>query len=92
MDLILLQETQSKDALPQSKYTIAGFTLISKIHHKKYGLMTYAKDPTTTLVTDATLTENNIHRFTIKIGTINVVNIYKPPTASWPTPPLPQYS
>ena len=82
VDLILLQETHNNDASPPSKYTIAGFILISKVRHKKFILMTYAKNPTTPMETDATLTEENIYRSSIKIETINVVYIYKPPTAS----------
>ena len=83
---MLLQETHSNDASPPLKYRIAGFTRISKVHRKKYGLMTYAKDPITTMESDATLSKNNIHRSTKTIGTLNFGNIYKPSTS-----PLPQY-
>ena len=42
VELLLLQETHSKDASSPSKYIIARFTLISKVQHKKYGWMTYS--------------------------------------------------
>ena len=48
--------------------------------------MMYATDPTTVLEIDAILTEDNKHRSTMKIGTTNVVNIFKPPHTILPTP------
>ena len=88
VDFILLQETHIKDVSPPSKYTIAGFTLISKSPTRKLWLENFCKRFNYHTETDATLTKNNKHRSTMKIGTLNVANIYKPTTASWPATPL----
>lgn len=90
VDVVVLQETHLGPEPPPSRYKIQGYSLISKIDHRQYGIATYAKDPSQASLLSAS-TDGSIHRIAIKYGDLTVVNVYKPPNTNWPQPVLPNY-
>nr|CAB3266991.1 reverse transcriptase [Phallusia mammillata] len=91
VDIALLQETHATATSPESKTRIPGYTLISKVCHDKYGICTYARNPSEVTELQSVLTSNNTHRSAVKIKELTVVNLYKPPNKEWPNPPLPSF-
>ena len=61
--------------------------MINQLNHEQYGTIIYAREPE--LVTDegGAIDDDGIHRSTIKFGDTKITNIYKPPNATWTTPP-----
>uniref|UniRef100_H3A8G6 Endonuclease/exonuclease/phosphatase domain-containing protein n=1 Tax=Latimeria chalumnae TaxID=7897 RepID=H3A8G6_LATCH len=67
------------------RYKINGYKLVSSLQHPKYGLAIYVRNEFSNCIelppTEETTTS-------IKLGTLTIVNVYKPPTESWPKPAL----
>jgi exonuclease III len=58
---------------------IQGYPLLRVIHHKQYGVATYIKEDIDTRRIIFEDNQDDIHVLAAIIGTVTVVNIYKPP-------------
>lgn len=91
IDIILLQETHARSPEDLSnRCKINNFELVDSISDPQHGSATYKKSGIhcTSLYKSSS---NTIEIMAHKFGSLNVVNIYKPPRSNWSTPPLPLF-
>ena len=87
IDVAAIQETHLEGEGKRS--TVKGFTMVSSVHHKKFGLATYVKDDL--LPSVQVLTPENSLYSAIKINDQTLVNVYKPPSADFGNEVLPHF-
>ncbi len=85
-DIILLQETHTTS---DNQLAIAGYDTVSHQHHRQYGLATYARSDIHVDVLPTTGTSDQTQYQALLVEGVTIYNIYKPPSTSWPNPPLP---
>lgn len=85
IDLVAIQETHcNTEEQLQKRGKIPGYELLGATYHHAYGTATYIRHDIENATLISTSSENEIHNVVVKIGSITVSNIYKPPAASWP--------
>jgi hypothetical protein len=92
IDVAVLQETHTVDDTQlHDRGFISGFTLAGRVNDEKYGIATYVR---TQLVAEHL--ENNsgssVFTSTVKLGSLTITNLYKPPAVIWPDPPTQPYA
>ena len=70
---------------PPSRYTIHGYSVINQQNHRKYGIITYARNPDQIIDLGGSTEENGTQRTTIKVGDTEITNMYKRPSQMWKT-------
>jgi len=89
--VLLLQETHAeKEEDLLNRGSIAGFRLAHATYHNKYGTAIYIRNDTSDWEHICTTITNNISLTHIRIGEINIINVYKPPGEKWTATILPQ--
>ena len=86
-NIAAIQETDLIQEGPRSE--ISGFTMVASHHHAKFGIATYIKDdllPFTKILHST----NTIH-VGIKIHETTIINVYKPPSATFAPEVLPKF-
>ena len=74
-----------------SNLSIPGYTAADNIFNAKYGITTLAMDGLRSVKVLHKSDADNLEIIVINVGGLNFANVYKPPSASWPGPPLPEY-
>ena len=82
-NVLLLQETHTTE---DKQLSLEGFSLVSYNHHRQHGLATYVSHSI-----DASELCSGDHWNAIQVGDFTIVNVYKPPSEEWLTPPLPLF-
>jgi hypothetical protein len=86
--VLLLQETHVRDEEQlNNRCRLPGYSLAGATFHDKYGLATYVKDEVQW--TPRSALDGDVYVVRTIVEGIVISNIYKPPNAAWPTPPLP---
>ena len=62
---------------------IPGYDLIGATHHHAYGVATYARSTIDHAQLCKTSDNNNVHEVVVRVGDINISNMYKPPANLW---------
>ena len=81
--MALIQETHLYSNDKPSRYSINRYPVINQQNHRKYGIITYARNPEKIKDLGGSTDENGTQISTIKIGDIEITNVYKPPTLTW---------
>ena len=89
IEIIALHETHLRESSPPSRYSVNGYTVISRENHEQYGIIVYSRNPASVEILKPLISRGNIHRSLIRTGNTIIANIYKPPQSAWNTPPLP---
>lgn len=84
-DIILLQEmhTANEEQL-LSRGRLQGYTLAAALHHRQYGCATYIRENIRNWAVVHTSDVDDISIIAVRINELTVVNVYKPPSRSWP--------
>lgn len=92
IQILMLQETHTKDDSDiQSRGVIEGFVLIDSLHSNVHGIATYIKDNIADYETTFSKIEHGVYVIAIKVCSVTFVNVYKPPSVSWPEHTLPDF-
>ena len=86
IDVIALQETHTTQ---DKQLLIKGYTCITYQHHKQYGIATYAKVGLTASELCSSPVNSQLQWSAISICDQTILNVYKPPNVTWPSPLLP---
>lgn len=87
IDVAVIQETQLSCEGARSQ--IHGFTMISALHHEKFGLATYVKNDL--LPSVQLMPPINSFSTGIKINEFSIINVYKPPSEEFSSNVLPSF-
>ena len=82
VDILNLQETHLSEDSPPSRYKIPGYEVVTRVDHRQYGIMTYARRGLHIEECAKTLTNDNIHTSKIKYQDVSIINVYKPPNVT----------
>uniref|UniRef100_H3A7H8 Endonuclease/exonuclease/phosphatase domain-containing protein n=1 Tax=Latimeria chalumnae TaxID=7897 RepID=H3A7H8_LATCH len=70
------------------RYKINRYKLASSLQHPKYGLAIYVRNELSNYIELPPTEDRRMTTTSIKLGMLTIVNVYKPPTESWPKPAL----
>jgi Reverse transcriptase (RNA-dependent DNA polymerase)/Endonuclease-reverse transcriptase len=89
VDIVAIQETHaSSDENLQRRGTLPGYSLIGAIHSSVHGIATYVR---TSIPNCRIIFQDHsfdVQTLAIEVDGITVINVYKPPNASWANNPL----
>ena len=84
IDVALLQETHTgtPEAL-QSRGNISNYTVAASVNSNIHGIATYVKNSLTNVDVVETTNNDAIYSSSIRVGSLNVTNVYKAPSSTW---------
>lgn len=93
IQVALIQETHTADdSQLSSRGQINGFDIVAYVNHRSYGIATYVRsDILNTETISATINENDVHLVVVKVCSMHITNVYKPPNKSWLRNVIPCY-
>lgn len=90
IDVVVLQETHvANEEQFRTRGRITGYTALGVTYHEAYGVATYIRNNIRNAELLSQSTDEYIHRVSIKLNNITVVNVYKPPGIPWPQNVIP---
>lgn len=86
IDLVVIQETHAANEQQlASRGKIPGYDLLGATYHHAYGTANYVKNSVENAHLISSTMQDNIHLTVTKIGEMEVTNVYKPPSITWPS-------
>lgn len=92
IQILLLQETHTKDNQDiESRGIIEGFTLVNAVHSPVHGIASYIKDNIVDYESVYAGCDDGVQVIAMKICSVTIVNVYRPPSVSRPDKILTAY-